>query len=180
MIASEFIILDFDGTIADFAPEGATTRINHALLRTLTQQGVRRIGIYTNQGGLLFGVAGLKRKDGRPYPTPEKFLCRLADGLAALGSYGITVADVRVSCWHAAAGDNPALARAMQTAAARVRAGLGATTYRWTVYTTPAARKPRGDVLRWMGATAYYGDSPEDAAAAADAGVPFVAVERFP
>jgi phosphoglycolate phosphatase-like HAD superfamily hydrolase len=34
-------------------------------------------------------------------------------------------------------------------------------------------------MLRVAGATIYYGDSPEDAAAAAAAGVPFVAVPRF-
>ena len=34
-------------------------------------------------------------------------------------------------------------------------------------------------MLKVAGATIYYGDSPEDVAAAANAGIPFVAVPRF-
>jgi hypothetical protein len=164
------VALDMDGTLLDYSPEGQEPRVNWAVIAMLKARAACSAAIYTNQGGLLFGVRGLQRRDGKPYPQPQQFIVRLS----------CAVADVRVSCWHQAAEQDDIMAAALQAAASRVRQGLpGLGLPAWTVYTTPKARKPRGDVLRWMGATEYYGDSDEDEHAAAAAGIPFVRVVRF-
>lgn len=114
-------IFDVDGTLFDYA-YGSVPVVNWALIRQLQALGVRHICLYSNQGGLLFGVKGIKRADGRPYPTPEVFVGRLAVLVDALHDVGIRVLDVRVSCYHRAAGDNDEMAAALQRAAALVGA----------------------------------------------------------
>lgn len=169
------IALDLDGTLLDYSPEGPTPRVNRALIATLKAQGVRQVAILTNQGGLPFGVAGKLRKDVRPYPTPEQFDVRLGAAVYALARSGIAVVAVRVSCWHQYARE-----RDIQSAARQVRALMPRlSTSDWRVYATARARKPNPLMLRSVGATCYYGDSPEDGDAAANAGIPFVKVERF-
>ena len=169
------IALDLDGTLLDFAPEGPAPRINPAVIAALQARGVTAVGIVTNQGGLPFGVAGKLRKDGRPYPTPEQFAVRLRAAVRALNRTCIIVAAVRVSCWHPYAD-----ASDIQRVAYQVRGQLSAGCIRdWTVYTTARARKPQPFMLYSARATEYWGDSPEDAEAAHNAGVPFVHVERF-
>ena len=173
-------VFDFDGTLADFSPEGPISRINMQLVADLARQGVREIGFATNQGGLCFGVLGSVRRDGRPYPTPDQFLRRLDCAGVVLARAGIVIVDVRVSCWHKAAETQPEVTAAVQAAARRVRAGLHARHFpMWRVYTTAAARKPNPLMLRSVGATEYWGDSDEDAGAAQAAGIPFVRVPRF-
>ena len=136
---------------------------------------MRTVAILTNQGGLPYGVAGKLRKDGRPYPTPVQFITRLRCARVALSEYGIAVAHLRVSLWHAYAD-----AAAIRSAATQVRGWLDVTQgMQWRVYTTERARKPHPLMLHSVGATEYWGDSPEDAAAAANARIPFVPVERF-
>ena len=174
------IALDLDGTLLDYSPEGPTPHVNPAVIAALQARGVTAVGIVTNQGGLCFGVAGKLRKDGRPYPTPRQFATRLQAAVLALNEAGIRVVFVRVSCWHDAAARQPEIADAVQRAAREVRLWLaGLRALDWCVYTTAAARKPSPLMLRAVGATEYWGDSPEDAEAAHNAGVPFVHVERF-
>ena len=127
---------------------------------------------------------GVQRKDGRPYPSPEQFLRRRNFARCTLREYHIAVIAVRVSIYHPKA--DPA---AVQRAARLVRAGVNYTksderyTFHewldWHVYTTARARKPAPLMLRSVGATEYWGDSDEDAGAAAAAGIPFVRVGRF-
>lgn len=168
-------VFDLDGTLLDYSPECAPPRVNWAVVRALLSLGVREVTFATNQGGLPWFVMGVTRRDGRPYPSPDQFLFRLAVAVGTLDRYGIAVAAVRVSVFHPRA--DPA---AIQRAARLVRAGMGSILVPdWRVYTTAAARKPQPLMLRSVGATEYWGDSDEDAAAAQAAGIPFVRVERF-
>lgn len=179
------VALDLDGTLLDYSPEGQEPRVNPVALSALSaalNRRPRQVAILTNQGGLPWWAMGVLRRDGRPYPSPEQFLRRLDFACCALSEQRIAVVAVRVSIYH------PKAAPAVQRAARLVRAGLndmeqaGRRYYRWAswrVYTTAAARKPNPLMLRSVGATEYWGDSPEDAQAAANAGIPFVKVERF-
>ena len=170
------LALDLDGTLLDYAPEGPRPRVNWAVIRELRRRGVKQVAIVTNQGGLPWFVMDVLRKDGRPYPSPAQFLNRLAVAVDALSRYEIKVDDVRVSCYHPRADE-----AAIQRAATEVRAGIQRAIIAgdWHVYTTARARKPEPLMLRSVGATEYWGDSPEDEGAARAAGVPFVKVERF-
>lgn len=166
---------DLDGALADFSPEGLETRVNIRLIYQLRRQGAREIAICTNQGGLPWHVAGILRRDGRPYPSPEQFLARLDTVRCWLRMSGIVVAAVRVSCYHPKARQEW-----IERAARLVRCGLGDMPIPdWRVYTTAAARKPNPLMLRSVRATEYWGDSDEDEQAAQAAGIPFVRVERF-
>ena len=174
------IALDQDGTILNFLRDTMETSVNWPLLQTLRRQGAKQVGIYTNQGGLPWFVAGVLRKDGREYPSPYEFVKRLQISVSALNSYGIAVPDIRISCFHPRAER-----KHIEAAAVDVRKCLhaaGMSDY-WTVYTTARSRKPEAHVLvslkRLWGEIEYWGDSPEDGEAALAAGVPFVPVERF-
>ena len=170
---------DLDGTILNYG-DGSAVRVNHALLSLLARQRVRRVAICTNQGGLCFGVLGSVRRDGGSYPTPAQFCLRLRCAIVALSHYGIAVPAVRVSCWHKAADTQPEVAAAVQQAAQEVRADLaGLPGLGWRVYTTARAHKPAPLMLCSVGATVYYGDSSEDAQAAANAGIQYHYVQRF-
>ena len=170
------IAIDLDGALLDYSPEGALPAVNWAVIRALAARGVRKVAVVTIQGGLPWHVMGVLRKDGRPYPSPAQFLNRLSVAVNALSDCGIRVAAVRVCVYHP-----HAAAAAIQRAALEVRAGMqrAAMTGNWHVYTTPRARKPEPLMLRSVGATEYWGDSPEDGGAARAAGVPFVKVDRF-
>ena len=174
------IALDLDGTLLDYSPEGPSPKINHALIRELAAQGVREVAILTNQGGLPFGVAGKLRKDGRPYPRPSQFCERMKCAVDALEDAGIQAKDARVSVWHKYA-EPCHIAHAAQQTRAWLRdiGRVFAPGMRVRVYTTARARKPNPLMLRSVGATEYWGDSDEDEHAAANAGVPFVRVERY-
>ena len=63
--------------------------------------------------------------------------------------------------------------------AAHIRSEIEAAQRRIVCAIATPARKPSPLMLRAVGATEYWGDSPEDAEAAHNAGVPFVHVERF-
>ena len=177
------IAIDLDGTLLDYnyllLGEQA---INLPIVRSISRRN-EPVAIVTNQGGLPFGVRGRCRQDGRPYPTPDDFAFRLSRAIHALVNHGVLVAAVRVCVYHPKAGDvsidlaarlvRPHLARLVSNG--YIRDGRKV----WRVYTTGAARKPSPLMLRSVGATEYWGDSPEDAVCAAALGVPFVAVERF-
>ena len=174
------IALDLDGTLLDYSPEGERPAVNWWALNELQRRGVRRAAFLTNQGGICFGVMGSLRKNGLPYPTPKQFYVRLGVAISALAQRRINVDAVRVSCWHPAAQTQPEVAAAVQKAAQEVRGLLAPLHWvEWCVYTTARARKPEPLMLRSVGATEYWGDSPEDGGAARAAGVPFVKVDRF-
>ena len=166
------IALDLDGTLLDYSPDGPTPRVNRAVIAALQARGVTAVAILTNQGGLCFGVLGKLRRDGRPYPTPEQFAVRLRAAIAALTDAGIAVACVHVSLWHDYAPEDALALAAIQVESVYYGGPV-------MVYTTARARKPQPFMLYSARATEYWGDSPEDAEAARNAGVPFVHVERF-
>ena len=175
------IALDLDGTLADYNYiVGKPPRINHAVIRWLVHRRASEIAIVTNQGGIPWGVLGATRSDGRAYPQAGDFALRLVHVAGALRQAGIAVARVRVSTWHPKAPEH-----AIQRSAAEVReqladvAAIGAIGADWTVYATARSRKPAPLMLHSVQATLYVGDSPEDAEAAANAGIEFVHVERF-
>ena len=169
------IALDLDGTLLDYSPESNSVRVNWQVIDALVRRGDREVAICTNQGGLPWHVMGARRKDERPYPSPEQFCLRLRAAVTALSGVGIKVVAVRVSVFHPRADE-----AAIQRAARAVRTDLGRLMYVETkVYTTARARKPQPLMLHSVVATEYWGDSDEDGGAAQAAGVPFVRVERF-
>ena len=169
------IALDLDGTLLDYSPESNSVRVNYAVINALVRRGVREVAICTNQGGLPWHVMGVRRKDGRPYPSPEQFCIRLRCAIVALSRAGIRVVAVRVSVYHPRADE-----AAIQRAARAVRADLVRLMYVETkVYTTARARKPQPLMLHSVGATEYWGDSDEDEGAAQATGIPFIRVDRF-
>ncbi len=162
------LALDFDGVIANYGDHTTTTRLNTALLALLPRQR-QPIAICTNQGGMAFS-----RLNPAKYPTPLQVAQRLNAGCNFRARNGYPVAVILVSAYHpkADAGD-------IQSVAQELRELVAVFAPRWRVYTTERSRKPHALMLKAAGATCYYGDSPEDAQAAAAAGVPFVAVPRF-
>ena len=162
------IALDFDGVIANYGDHTTTTRLNTALLALLPRQR-QHVAICTNQGGMAFS-----RHNPARYPTPQRVAQRLNAGCTFLAQSGYPVAAILASAYHpkADAGD-------IQSVAQELRELVAVFAPRWRVYTTERSRKPHPLMLRAAHATAYYGDSPEDAQAAESAGVPFVAVPRF-
>lgn len=162
------IALDLDGTI--ISQDRTSDAINWQIIDALRSRGVLAVAICTNQGGLPFRVMGSDR-----YPTAADFGRRLALAARAIRSRGMYVTRVRVCTYHPKATD-AAIQRAARDCRA-VLAALGCAD--WHVYTTDQARKPNGLMLVSVGAAEFWGDSADDQGAAAAAGVPFVAVQRF-
>lgn len=162
------IALDFDGVVANYGDHTTQFRLNDGLFALLPRQR-QYVAICTNQGGMAFSRSNLAK-----YPSPERVAYRLAAGCNFLHRHGYPVSAIFVSAYHPKAADAD-----IQQVAAILRRHLPKIVSAWRVYTTERARKPHPLMLRVAGATIYYGDSPEDAAAAAAAGVPFVAVPRF-
>ncbi len=162
------IALDFDGVVANYNDHTTTIRINTGLLALLPRQR-QPIAICTNQGGMAFS-----RLNPAKYPTPLQVAQRLNAGCNFLARNGYPVAAILISAHHPKAD-----AAAIQSVAQELRELLDVFAPAWRVYTTERARKPHPLMLRAAHATAYYGDSPEDAQAAEAAGVPFVEVPRF-
>jgi hypothetical protein len=175
------IASDLDGTVLDYdySPEG---RGDGGLLDRWLLAGVRQVVFISNQGGLPFGIAGARRKDGRPYPTPEIVVRRLKSATWACETAGIDVLGVLYCVWHPRAEESQ-IERAARVLREELARWPGAIP--WRVYATGRARKPSGLMLRAVPAfvgrvpVAYYGDSDEDEAAARDAGIAFVRVDRF-
>ena len=167
--------LDLDPTLLSGYDDGRCLRVNLRGLADLRARRVRHVAICTNQGGLPWWAMGVSRRDGRPYPSPEQFLFRLAVAVGWLDQYGIAVSAVRVCVFHPKAPD-----AAIQRAARLVRAGMRSILVPdWHIYTRADARKPAPLMLRSVGALEYWGDSDEDQGAALAASVPFVRVARF-
>lgn len=162
------ICLDFDGVVANYGGHTTTIRLNQGLLALLPRQR-QPVAICSNQGGMAFS-----RVNPAKYPSPEQVARRLRAGYYFLSENGYPVQAILVSAYHpkAAAAD-------IQRAAQELREILALFAPARRVYTTERSRKPHPLMLRAANATCYYGDSPEDAKAAAAAGVPFVAVPRF-
>ena len=162
------IALDFDGVVANYNDHTTTIRINTGLLALLPRPR-QPIAICTNQGGMAF-----RRPNPARYPTPQWVAPRTHAGFTFLAQSGYPVASILISAYHPKAD-----AADIQAVAQELRALLALFAPAWHVYTTERSRKPHPLMLRAAHATAYYGDSPEDAQAAESAGVPFVAVPRF-
>lgn len=167
------IALDIDGTLLDYNYiPGAMGRVNEALVAEIAER-TSRVTLVTNQGGLVWGVKGSKRADGRQYPKPADFNIRLRVLQQALRSNGVEIDAVHISVYHPKA-DQPTIDQ--------VKDGLMQILPLATcpiVYTDAESRKPSPKMLLAAGATIYYGDSDEDAQAALAAGVEFVMVDRF-
>ncbi len=162
------IAIDFDGVVANYNDHTTTIRINTGLLALLPRRH-QPVAICTNQGGMAFSHHNPAR-----YPTPQRVAQRLHAGFTFLAQSGYPVAAILASAYHPKAD-----AADIQAVAQELRELVAVFAPRWCVYTTERSRKPNPLMLRAAGATCYYGDSPEDAQAAAAAGVPFVAVPRF-
>lgn len=161
------IALDFDGVIANYG-DHTVTRLNPGLLALLPRQR-QPVAICTNQGGVAFSRINPAR-----YPTPLMVAQRLNAGCNFLRTHGYPVRAILVACYHPKAQEAD-----IQWAAQALREYVSLLAPAWTVYASERARKPSPLMLKAVGATVYYGDSPEDAQAAQAAGVPFVAVPRF-
>lgn len=168
---SDLLAIDIDGTLLDYNYNGPVAVVNPKVALSLP----RRIALVTNQGGTSFGVAGILRSDGRPYPRPGDFVGRLSALLSFLSQSRVEVIETRISVYHPRADlDHIQMsARAIRLGLATLKAG------EWRVYATERARKPNPLMLRSVRATEYWGDSDEDEAAAAAAGITFRRVARF-
>lgn len=170
MIAS-----DIDGTLLDYNYiPGQMPAINWPLLRQIAER-TDVLALVTNQGGLPWGVLGMQRKDGRPYPKPADFVGRFVHLCGALALHGVAVSSLYVCVFHPKADGETVMKACYDTSA--LLYCIGATTAH--VYFGEEFRKPSPAMLVAAGATCYYGDSDEDAAAAEAAGIEFVRVERF-
>lgn len=174
------IASDLDGTLLDYNYGPGDPQINHKLLMRWALAGVRQVAFVSNQGGLPFGIYGMRRRDERAYPTPELAARRLAWAIEACAGSGITVVGVTYCVWHPRADSH-----AVERAARRLRKAIQPLLPIWRVYAVEQARKPSGLMLRALPGLvgwqpfAYYGDSEEDRLAADDAKIPFEQVERF-
>lgn len=162
--------LDCDGVILNYSGHKSLdlTRVNPDL-QLLLPRDDRKVAILTNQGGM-----ALHRFNPLRYPPPTVVARRLLYASHHLRKLGYSVEFVGVSAFHPRAD-----ASAIQSAAAVVRRSLKSAGLNATVFTTPRARKPSPYMLMVAGVSLYFGDSPEDAEAAAAAGVPFINVPRF-
>lgn len=166
-----FPAFDMDGTILNYSAHNTETRFNTALPALLN--GWRGpCAILTNQGGIAFHTANPGR-----YPSPLFVAQRISAAGRYLNSLGCHTRIILASCWHPKASETM-----IQSAAQHLRDALTDTipqNVAHTVYTTERARKPNPFMLRVARSTVYFGDSPEDEAAAQAAGIQFVHVERF-
>ena len=155
----------------DYIP-GQPPKINHALIEQLKGQ---EIALVTNQDWLPFGIKGAIRKDGRPYPKPADFVDRLKYLLEALDQVGVKVASIRICIYHPKADpkDNRSAFYEVLRLVDPVFSGD------IDLSSDETWRKPSPYMLINVGATIYYGDSPEDEGAANAAWCEFVCVDRF-
>lgn len=163
------IALDIDGTLLDYNYVPRVVGVNNRLVDRLVALSVKSVALCSNQSGLPFGVQGLKRRDGRPYPAPAVFNERLGYLIGVLAYAGIQVVGIQVCVYHP-----KATAQAIQDAARLVDFQPGL-----TVYIGKEWRKPSPAMLLAVCASEFYGDSDEDEQAANAAGIPFVRVGRF-
>ena len=170
------IASDIDGTLLDYDYiPGEIPAINWPLIRQLRER-TDRIVLITNQGGLPFGVQGSVRKDGRRYPEPEDFVERLGYLVEALKVEGVRVTHLQVCVFHP---------KVTIEAVGQVASRLAQLLYvqhdriNWMIRTGKEWRKPHPNMLNFVEATIYYGDSDEDEQATQAAGIEFVRVERF-
>ncbi len=164
-----YIGLDLDGTILNYNAHASEIRTNPALLSMLPRHA--DVVIISNQGGLPFGRI-----------TAEQIVKRLTVARRFLDDGGHSLLWCYFSIYHPRADSKSIL-----NAAKRLRHMLmrdlfkrGGMGYgQWSIFTTARSRKPEPYMLGLTKIEAYYGDSPEDAAAAQAAGIPFVSVPRF-
>jgi histidinol phosphatase-like enzyme len=159
---------DIDGTLLDYGYlPGGEPLLNHALIDTLLPG--EQIALVTNQGGLAFGLMNAGQ-----YPKPEDFVRRLKTLVNALSGRSVIVKSV-MAC-TALDGISPGLASQV---AYEVSELWERPPFPLTIFHGRSERKPSPYMLARSRATVYYGDSDEDEKAAANAGIPFVRVERF-
>lgn len=164
------IVSDLDGTIIPYANNNTeATTINPDLVALWQSCGISRIKIATNQGGINF-ADGLNK-----YPTAEMVAKRLAFAVSALAEAGIEVTEICAATYHPKATPEMAWWSAIELESkvekvsnVSISANFG-----------PEYRKPEIMMFVKLGATLYFGDSDEDAAAASAAGCKFARVERF-
>lgn len=162
--------LDLDGTVLNYSNHVSDLRINPALVALLPANS-QPVAIISNQGGAVFS-----RSDPAKYPSPARITERLGHAVEFLAAAGYPVAAIHISVYHPKAQHSDIINTAIM-----LRKILSSRLPRMQahVYIGTSSRKPGTFMLRAAGATAYYGDSPEDRQAADAAGIPFVYVERF-
>lgn len=158
-----YIGLDLDGTILNYGAHRSEIRTNPALLPLLPRSA--RVVIISNQGGLPRGRIAASQVARRVHRACQ-FLEDSGHGL--LWCY--------FSCFHPGASSNE-----IRNASKRLRYELSKIFDQpfWSIFTTEWSRKPSSYMLKLTEIQTYYGDSPEDEAAAKAAGIPFVSVPRF-
>lgn len=166
---------DIDGTLLDYNYiPGHPPKPNVALIEQIARR-TAILHLITNQGGLPFGVQGIKRKDGRGYPAPEDFVMRLVYLDGVLRAHRIQIAGLYVCVFHPKAPSH-AVKFAAETLSSLLT-GAFPNHDAINVFFGEQWRKPAPDMLRYAGVDCYYGDSDEDEQAAS--GLEFVRVERF-
>ena len=165
---------DFDGTLTDYGFQaGSPVKVNTPLLETLRGS---EITIITNQGGLAFGIMQSNRVDGRKYPLPIDFFNRYRDFVAIAKNFDVKVIQLQIALFHP---------KAQQHYVDLVKDELfdllvtHNSRFDFRIYLTEHYRKPHSNMLELAEIEIYYGDSDEDQAAALEAGIEFMKVERY-
>lgn len=156
-MAKQLPAADLDGTIVSYGD--SAVRFNPSFALSLAHAGDKVINIITNQGGLVFGLRTAAQVAERVRVATE--------GLAAAGA--------KVNAVYICTAHPKASAKKCEAAAAQLRELMpNAHVFGGIEY-----RKPNASMLAAAKASKYYGDSDEDAAAARNAGIPYVKIERF-
>lgn len=162
-----YIGLDLDGTILNYGAHHSEIRTNAALLNLLPKHA--DIVIISNQGGL---------------PTNHILAAQVArrvfQAIQFLEDAGHEILWCYFSTYHPKATERQC-ANASKRLDVALRREFDDVPFErfWSIYKTEQSRKPSPYMLKLTEIEAYYGDSPEDAAAAKAAGIPFVSVPRF-
>ena len=160
------ICLDMDGVLLNYGNHTTELRINHEFIDHLSQNGVKKVSICTNQGGMVFS-----RSNPAKYPTPKRFLERASAATTALETAGISVVTVHVAYFHPKAKDADLVNVYNEF--------VHLLSPRFVAWDKEEYRKPNPGMLLAAKCTTFYGDSPEDEQAANEAECEFVHVERF-
>lgn len=156
---------DMDGTLVTYGNNKSVSPNNKLLSAIAKDISTSKVHILTNQGGIPTG-----------HRSPAYFVEKLMTAVNAIKRHGGNVESVRISLYHPRARPED-VERAKAEVSNLLRKVMP--DIKAEILTDPDSRKPSDGMFRDLKLDAYYGDSPEDAAAAAAAQTEFVPVDRY-
>lgn len=167
---------DLDGVFLSYGEHAVgDVRINHALIESLADAGVKELVIITNQGGMNFSTL---MQPPKAYPTPRRVAARIMLAVDALEKQGIRVAGVYASTYHPFFEGTTTCRQTAEALLSYLAPALHGVDL--VVSAQADTRKPWPHLLLWAGVGHFYGDDIEaDGGAAKAACVPFTLLERF-